>query len=66
MNLLRTMLMIAGALALAMGLLWIGQGIGYVRWPAGSFMIDMRPWAIRGAVLALAGLVVLLLARRIR
>ena len=44
----------------AMGLLWIGQGLGYVRWPASSFMIDQSPWITRGAVLAVAGLVVVI------
>ena len=42
---LRIVLLIAGALALAMGLLWIGQGIGLIRWPASSFMIDERRWS---------------------
>jgi hypothetical protein len=60
---MRTALAIIGALMVAMGLLWIGQGLGYVHWPASSFMIDQRPWAIRGAALAIAGLGLLLFAR---
>ena len=55
---------IVGALALLMGLLWLGQGLGIVRWPASSFMIDMRPWAVRGAGLALVGVALILFARR--
>lgn len=55
---------IIGVIAFLMGLLWIGQGLGVVKWPASSFMIDVRPWAIRGAVLAVAGLGLLLCARR--
>jgi hypothetical protein len=54
-NAIRIALLIAGALALAMGLLWIGQGIGVIRWPASSFMVDERRWAGYGAVLVVAG-----------
>jgi len=59
-----TALVIAGILALLMGLLWIGQGTGYINWPASSFMIDQRPWALRGAILAVVGLVLILVSRR--
>jgi hypothetical protein len=55
---------IVGVIALLMGLLWIGQGTGLIKWPASSFMIDARPWAIRGAVLAAVGLGLLLWSRR--
>jgi hypothetical protein len=55
---------IIGVIALLVGLLWIGQGTGVVKWPASSFMIDVRPWAIRGAVLAVVGLALLLWSRR--
>ena len=66
MALLKTLLMIVGILATLMGLLWIGQGTGVVRWPASSFMIDMSEWTVRGAGLAVFGLLLILLARRIR
>ncbi|HET9510819.1 MAG TPA: hypothetical protein VFO80_06660 [Sphingomonas sp.] len=62
----RRILIVIGLLAAAMGMLWIGQGLGYVRWPQSSFMIDQRPWVLRGAVLAVAGLVTILYARRLR
>ena len=61
---MRTLLTIIGILALLMGLLWIGQGLGLVRWPAESFMIDMRPWAWRGAVLAVIGVALIWWGRR--
>jgi hypothetical protein len=61
---IKALLMIAGVLALLMGLLWIGQGLGIVRWPASSFMIDMRPWALRGAALALVGIALIWFGRR--
>jgi hypothetical protein len=47
-----------------MGLLWYGQGTGMVHWPASSFMLDQRPWATRGIVLAVVGLVLIALSRR--
>lgn len=62
---MRTFLTIIGILALLMGLLWIGQGLGTIRWPSESFMIDMRPWAWRGAVLAVIGAVLIWWGRRI-
>jgi len=47
-----------------MGLLWIGQGTGLIHWPASSFMLDQRPWAVRGIIVAVVGLVLILLSRR--
>ena len=61
---MKTALLIAGALALLAGLLWVGQGAGLVHWPASSFMIDQRPWITRGAILAFIGLVLILVSRR--
>lgn len=55
---------VVGVLALLMGLLWVGQGLGIVRWPAESFMIDMRPWAWRGAVLVIVGVLLIWLGKR--
>jgi uncharacterized membrane protein len=63
---LRSILLVIGVLATLMGLLWIGQGLGYIHWPASSFMLDQRPWADRGACLAVLGLVLILVARRLR
>ncbi|MES2338666.1 MAG: hypothetical protein V4537_11255 [Pseudomonadota bacterium] len=63
---IRITLIVVGLLMAAMGLLWIGQGLGYVRWPASSFMIDQSPWVTRGAVLAVAGLALVIVARRVR
>jgi hypothetical protein len=59
------LLRILGTAALLMGVLWIGQGLGLIKWPASSFMIDVRPWAWRGAALAVAGIVMLILSVRL-
>ncbi|MEG3165620.1 hypothetical protein U1701_13555 [Sphingomonas sp. PB2P19] len=66
MRRLRPILIVVGVLCALMGMLWIGQGLGYVHWPQSSFMLDQRPWADRGAVLAVLGLALILAARRIR
>ena len=61
----RRILTVVGVVMTLMGALWIGQGLGYVHWPSSSFMLDQRPWADRGAVLAVLGLVLILAARRL-
>ena len=61
----RRILTVVGVVMTLMGALWIGQGLGYIHWPASSFMLDQRPWADRGAVLAVLGLVLILAARRL-
>lgn len=64
MRALGPVLVVVGVLALLVGLLWVGQGLGYVHWPASSFMIDQRPWAIRGAIVAIGGVLLILGGRR--
>ena len=59
---MKTVLLIVGVAAMLMGLLWIGQGTGMVHWPASSFMIDQRPWVMRGGILAAVGMVLVLVA----
>lgn len=61
---MKSALLVLGITAVVIGLLWIGQGTGLVRWPATSFMIDERPWAIRGLIFALVGLVLIAVSRR--
>jgi hypothetical protein len=56
---MRKALFISGLLALAVGLLWVGQGTGMVAWPRTSFMIDQIQWAGYGAVLGAIGLVLI-------
>ena len=57
---------IVGIIAFLMGLIWIGQGLGWIRWPSESFMIDQSGWVVRGLILALAGAIAILIARRKR
>lgn len=65
MPVVRIAAIIIGTLMLVMGLLWIGQGTGLIMWPAESFMLAERKWAVNGVVLALAGAAVILMGRRV-
>jgi len=64
-RLIKRILLIAGVLAVLMGLVWIGQGTGAFPYPASSFMINQLPWVTRGIVLAIIGLVAVGVSRRI-
>ncbi|MEH3110999.1 MULTISPECIES: hypothetical protein [Rhizobium/Agrobacterium group] len=64
MQALRTILSILGVLIVLMGLVWIGQGSGYFPYPASSFMINQSPWMLRGALTAVAGIILIVVARR--
>ena len=55
---MKILLLVVGLIAILIGLLWIGQGTGYVMWPRSSFMLQQTQWAYYGAVLAIVGLVV--------
>jgi hypothetical protein len=63
---MRIVLIIAGVLAVAMGLLWIGQGMGWILWPKSSFMLNQPRWSWYGTVQAIAGLAILWAAVRQR
>ncbi len=55
---------ILGFLALAVGLLWIGQGTGAIAWPKSSFMINQLQWAGYGALLGAIGLMLIWQGKR--
>ena len=59
---MKALLLILGLPALAAGLLFVGQGLGYIRWPASSFMISQVRWVYYGGGIALAGLILIVLA----
>jgi hypothetical protein len=56
--------LIVGLVALAIGLLWIGQGTGVVAWPKSSFMINEIHWALYGAILSGVGLILIWQSQR--
>ena len=61
---MNALLVLIGVLAVAAGSLFIGQGSGYIRWPAESFMIDQTSWVYYGGAIAIAGLALIMVARR--
>jgi hypothetical protein len=62
---MRKSLLAIGMVAILMGLVWIGQGTGYFPYPSSSFMVNDMPWAYRGIVLAVVGLVAVVVSRAI-
>ena len=54
-------MMIAGALLVLMGGVWILQGINVL---PGSFMTGQSKWAVYGAITVVIGIVLIVLARR--
>ena len=56
---MRTLLLIVGILAILMGLVWVGQGMGYLTYTLPhmkpSFMIGDMHWTYYGAGLAVIG-----------
>lgn len=53
-----------GFLMLFCGLLFAGQGMGWIRWPADSFMVGISDWVWRGMLLALGGALLIWAGRR--
>ncbi|WP_438277604.1 hypothetical protein [Nitrobacter sp.] len=62
---MRLALVILGLLAILMGLVWAGQGTGVFPYPASSIMIRQTQWVWYGGAVAVAGLLALLLSRRL-
>ena len=61
---MKTLLVIAAVIAIAMGLLWAAQGAGLFPYPRGSFMINDVRWVYYGLATVGGGIVLLLLMRR--
>ena len=61
---MRTALIALGVLLIVAGLFWALQGAGVIMWPASSFMLAQDRWVLYGAMTAVAGVVLVLIARR--
>ena len=61
---MKKLLLIIGLLAFIMGLIWIGQGLNYIKWPENSFMISQIKWTYYGCGLAITGLIIMWFSRR--
>jgi hypothetical protein len=62
---MKTGLMIFGLAAVLSGLIWAAQGAGYFPYPRESFMINESKWVAIGLVTAFAGLVAMIVSRRV-
>ena len=61
---MKTLLAIVGIILVLAGLVWAAQGSGYFPYPAESFMICEKQWVYYGGATALAGLLIIIFARR--
>jgi len=65
---MKSVILVVGILALVMGLLWAGQGVGLIQWPPhqpGQFtMVGHSNWIYIGLCVAVAGLVLIVFSRR--
>ena len=61
---MHTLLTVIGIILRIAGLVFMGQGSGYFPYPAESFMISQTRWIYYGAAIAVAGLLLLIVARR--
>ena len=65
MNIVKLALFIVGGLIALIGLIWAGQGLGIIQYPVNSFMINQTPWIYRGLGVAVVGLALIYVSRRI-
>jgi hypothetical protein len=56
--------MVMGIIAMFIGAIWFGQGMGFFPYPASSFMVNQGQWAHFGGEMALTGLVLIVLSQR--
>lgn len=61
---MRLLLLIVGIVVTLAGLMWAGQGMGWIMWPRASFMLAQTQWAYIGGVTALVGLAIIVFSRR--
>jgi hypothetical protein len=63
---MKWVMVVAGGIAIAMGLLWAAQGAGYLPYPSSSFMINDTQWVYYGLGTAAAGAALIAIARTIK
>jgi len=56
--------LLVGMIGCAAGILFAGQGLGYINWPASSFMISEIKWVYYGSGIALVGVLLIVIALR--
>jgi hypothetical protein len=60
---MKALLTLIGIVILAAGLFFMGKGSGLIRWPAESFMISATTWVYYGGGIAVAGILLIVIAR---
>ena len=63
MRALRPVMLVIGVLAVLAGGLFFLQGLDVVHWPASSFMLAKQEWVVKGALIAVVGVVLIFLNR---
>lgn len=63
---MKFVLQVFGVMLMLAGGLWALQGLGLVMWPADSFMLAERQWALYGALTFAVGLLLFWRASRRR
>ena len=61
---MKMFLVLGGAIVISFGLLFVGQGLGYIRWPSSSFMISDIKWAYYGGGISIFGVFLIFIGRR--
>jgi len=65
-RILKLILQVFGVALILSGGLWTLQGLGIVMWPAESFMLADRSWALYGGITVLVGAILIWASGRIR
>lgn len=65
MGVLRTLLQVFGAILVISGFFFALQGAGVIMWPAESFMLANSQWVTNGSIIALVGVGMFVLGRRL-
>ena len=60
---LRYLFQVLGVVLILSGGQWTLQGLGIIMWPAESFMLAERQWALYGAITAIIGVILFWRAR---
>lgn len=61
---MKTLLLLIGIVVCAAGIVFVGQGLGYINWPASSFMINETKWVYYGGGIAIVGIALIVIALR--
>jgi hypothetical protein len=61
---MKMLLLLVGIVVLALGILFMGQGSGYIPWPSSSFMVRQSEWVYYGGAIAVIGILLITFSRR--